>query len=78
MKCLCRFVRLQAQPDTRPIEVHLTESLLVLLVHCRDVTKMLLASKTQSPEEFAWAKQLRYYLHEDEQTECFVEQLNVR
>lgn len=75
----CRFVRLQAQPHNPPRAIQLAESLLILLVHCRDVTKALQEAKTQSPEDFCWRRQLRYYLRRDDEltTDCIVQQLHV-
>ena len=37
------------------------EALVVLEVHSRDVISELLERNIQSPNEFAWLKQLRYY-----------------
>ena len=38
-------------------------------VHARDVVQALIDQKTQSPTEFVWQSQLRYYWQEDSQ-EC--------
>ncbi|KAL8435557.1 hypothetical protein ACSSS7_002402 [Eimeria intestinalis] len=53
------------------------QSLLVLMVHTRDVLESLHRWKSASPSGFEWTKQLRYYWHSDD-GDCDVEQLQAK
>ncbi|KAL8272359.1 hypothetical protein Esti_003649 [Eimeria stiedai] len=53
------------------------QSLLVLMVHTRDILESLQQSKSASPSCFEWTKQLRYYWHCNE-SDCDVEQLQAK
>ncbi|CDJ52736.1 hypothetical protein EBH_0004790 [Eimeria brunetti] len=55
----------------------LAQSLLVLMVHARDILNSLHQSKDISPSCFEWTKQLRYYWHSEDE-ECDIEQLQAK
>ena len=72
----CRLALLSAQTEASSPQ-RLAHSLLVLMVHTRDILNSLWQSKTASPSCFEWMKQLRYYwLCEDE--DCGVDQLQAK
>lgn len=55
----------------------LAQSLLVLMVHARDILNSLHQSKDIGPSCFEWIKQLRYYWHSEDE-DCDMEQLQAR
>lgn len=71
-----RLALLKAQAGSSPMQ-RAAQSLLVLLVHARDVLKWLQQSKCGAPSCFEWTKQLRYYWQCDVE-DCDVEQLQAK
>ncbi|CDJ36189.1 LOW QUALITY PROTEIN: uncharacterized protein EMH_0009970 [Eimeria mitis] len=55
----------------------LAQSLLVLMVHARDILNSLHQSKNIGPSCFEWTKQLRYYWHNEDE-DCDIEQLQAK
>ncbi|KAL8438977.1 hypothetical protein Efla_006922 [Eimeria flavescens] len=53
------------------------QSLIVLMVHARDILESLRLSKSTCPSCFEWKKQLRFYWHGDD-NDCDIEQLHAK
>lgn len=75
---VCEFRLAVIHTQSQSARVHsAVHSLLVLMVHARDILERLSQSKSSNPSCFEWTKQLRYYwISEDEQ--CDVEQLEAK